>query len=134
MNGRHEPGRRTRSPLDAVEDHLRDWIDRRLDGLTVLGEDAIRRVRGWVDVLLDEIAEGGAGMQAAVGGLRAATAGRNPVLGALAGLVSALSVAARIGLAVLVAVALLLGPLLLVVLLVALLVAVVIGALRAAGA
>ncbi|WP_241385300.1 hypothetical protein [Rhodococcus sp. CH91] len=114
----------------AAEKLLKTCVDRGVDALGGLGDRLSRRIRGWVDSLLEDATRGSAGRRAVLSGIRAALKGRNPVLAALGGLISGLSTKVKIGLAVLIALTLLLGPVLLVVLLLALLVAAVIGAIR----
>jgi len=92
--------------------------------------DLAKKIRKWIDPLVDEVAHGRAGMKAALAGLQAVLAGKNPVWAAIKGLVAGLSLEAKIGLVLVLSLALLLGPVLLVVLLLALLVAVVVAAVR----
>ena len=90
------------------------------------------KVQGWVDALVEEVVHGGAGMKAALEGLRAALTGKNPVWAAIKGLVSGLSGKTKIVLILLLVLGLLLGPVLLVLLLLALLAMVIVAAVRAA--
>jgi hypothetical protein len=85
-----------------------------------------------MDTLIEAIARGGAGIQAGLEGIRAAAAGKNPILAAAKSLISGLSGQAKVGLVLLLALGLLLGPVLLVVLLVVLVVAALVAAVRAA--
>lgn len=92
--------------------------------------DLTKKVRKWIDPLVDEVGRGGVGMKAGLAGLQAVLTGKNPVWAAIKGLISGLSLEAKIGLVLVLTLALLLGPVLLVVLLLALLVAVVVAVVR----
>jgi hypothetical protein len=91
-----------------------------------------KKFQEWVDTLVEEVAHGGAGLKAALEGLRAALTGKNPVWAAIKGLVSRLSGKTKIVLILLLVLGLLLGPVLLVLLLLALLAMVIVAAVRAA--
>jgi len=85
-----------------------------------------------MDTLIEAIARGGAGIQAGLEGIRAAAAGKNPILAAAKSLISGLSGQAKVGLVLLLALGLLLGPVLRWGLLVVLVVAAFVAAVRAA--
>ncbi|WP_245687767.1 hypothetical protein [Rhodococcus phenolicus] len=93
--------------------------------------DLAKKIRKWIDPLVDEVAHGSVGIKAGLAGLQAVLAGKNPVWAAIKGLVSGLSLEAKIGLVLVLTLGLLLGPVLLVVLLLALLVVVVVAVVRA---
>jgi hypothetical protein len=95
------------------------------------GEELTKKIQEWMDTLIEAVAHGGAGMRAGLEGLRAAAAGKNPVLAAIKGFVSGLSGQAKVGLVLLLALGLLLGPVVLVVLLLVLVVAALVAAVRA---
>ncbi|MFG1931876.1 hypothetical protein ACGFK1_14675 [Mycobacterium sp. NPDC048908] len=90
------------------------------------------KVEKWMDTLVEAAANGGAGVKAALEGIRATLTGKNPVWAAIKGLVSGLSGQAKLAIVLLLALGLLLGPVLLVVLLLALVVVALIAAVRAA--
>lgn len=118
--------------IEAALEWLKSRFRRGLDAVRSRGDELNDRLRDWVNSLLGEVTHGGVGLQAAFAGVQAALKGKNPVWGAVKGLVSGLSPKAEIGLVLLLALALVLGPVLLVILLLALLVAAVIAAIRSA--
>jgi hypothetical protein len=118
--------------LDAVVEWLKTHVHRLLDAVRDRGEVLTRKIQEWMDMLVEAVAHGGAGMKAGLEGIRAALMGKNPVWAAIKGLVSGLSGKAKFALVLLLVLGLLLGPVLLVVLLLVLVVAAVVAAVRAA--
>jgi hypothetical protein len=118
--------------VEAVVEWLKTHLHRLLDAVRDRGEVLTTKVQEWMDALVDAVANGGAGMKAAIEGIRAALTGKNPVFAAIKGFVSGLSGQAKVVIALLLALGLLLGPVLLVVLLLALVVVALIAAVRAA--
>jgi len=123
---------RSQEPVEAVVEYLKAYVQRLLDAARDRGEALTRKIQEWMDTLIEAIARGGAGIQAGLEGIRAAAAGKNPILAAAKSLISGLSGQAKVGLVLLLALGLLLGPVLLVVLLVVLVVAALVAAVRAA--
>ncbi|MCW2687674.1 MAG: hypothetical protein JWR37_2564 [Mycobacterium sp.] len=118
--------------VEAVVEWLKTHVHRLLDAVRDRGEVLTRKVQEWMDTLVEAVSHGGAGMKAALEGIRAALTGKNPMWAAIKGLVSGLSGKAKVALVLLLVFGLLLGPVLLVVLLLALVVAAVVAAVRAA--
>jgi hypothetical protein len=131
-----EYGGPTNAPLgpEAVEvvvESLKAYVRQLLEAVRNRGEELTKKIQEWMDTLIEAVAHGGAGMRAGLEGLRAAAAGKNPVLAAIKGFVSGLSGQAKVGLVLLLALGLLLGPVVLVVLLLVLVVAALVAAVRA---
>lgn len=122
----------SRELLDAVVECLKAYAHHLLHSVQIRGEELLRQIQASVDTLIDAVAHGSAGMRAGLEGIRAAAAGKNPVLAAIKGLISGLSGPAKVGLVLLVVLGLLLGPVLLVVLLLILVVAALVAVVRAA--
>jgi hypothetical protein len=118
--------------VEAVVEWLKTHVHRLLDAVRDRGEVLTTKVQEWMDTLVEAVANGGAGVKAAMEGIRAALTGKNPVLAAIKGLVSGLSGQAKVAIVLLLALGLLLGPVLLVVLLLTLVVVALIAAVRAA--
>jgi hypothetical protein len=128
-----------RRSVEAVIDWLKTHIHRLVDTMRDSVAGVTSEFQEWTHTLVDDIAPGGtssapggAALTAGLAGIRAAFTGKNPAWAAIEGLVSRLSVKAKIAFVLLLILALLLGPVLLVVLLLALIVAVVIAAVRTA--
>jgi hypothetical protein len=117
--------------LDAVTEWLKAQVHRLLEGARDGAEGLKNKIGEWMDTLADAVSDGGAGVNAALGGIRGVLTGKNPVWAALKGLVSGLSGKAKVALVLLVTLGLLLGPIVLVVLLLALLVAALVAMVRA---
>jgi hypothetical protein len=132
-----EYGGATNAPLGqeavaAVVESLKAYVRQLLDAVRDRGEELTKKIQEWMDTLIEAVAHGGAGMQAGLAGIRAAAAGKNPVLAAIKGFVSGLSGPAKVGLVLLLTLGLLLGPVVLVVLLLVLVVAALVAAVRPA--
>jgi hypothetical protein len=121
-----------REAVEAVVESLKAYVRQLLDTVRDRGEDLTKKIQEWMDTLIEAVAHGGAGMQAGLEGIRAAAAGKNPVLAAIKGFVSGLSGQAKVGLVLLLTLGLLLGPVVLVVLLLVLVVAALVAAVRPA--
>jgi hypothetical protein len=118
--------------VEAVVESLKAYVRQLLETVRNRGEELTKKIQEWMDTLIEAVAHGGAGMQAGLEGIRAAAAGKNPVLAAIKGFVSGLSGQAKVGLILLLTLGLLLGPVVLVVLLLVLVVAALVAAIRAA--
>ena len=130
-----EYGESTNAPLgreavEAVVESLKAYVRQLLDAVRDRGEELTKKIQEWMDTLIEAVAHGGAGMQAGLAGIRAAAAGKNPVLAAIKGFVSGLSGPAKVGLVLLLTLGLLLGPVVLVVLLLVLVVAALVAAVH----
>src|SRR5258705_1545777 len=123
---------RSRESVEAVVECLKTQVRQLLDTVRDRGEVLTRTIQEWMDTLVEAVARGGAGMQAGLEGIRAAATGKNPVLGAIKGLVSGLSGQAKVALVFLLVFELLLWPLVLVVRLPVVVVAALVAAVRAA--
>jgi hypothetical protein len=120
-------------PTDSVGAWLKAQVNRLLAGVRHAGDVLKNKIQEWMDTLADAVADGGAGLRAAVAGIAAVLTGKNPIWAAIKGLMSGLSGPAKAALVLLVTLGLLvLGPILLLVLLLALLVVALIVAFRAA--
>jgi hypothetical protein len=119
-------------PTDSVGAWLKAQVNRLLAGVRHTGDVLKNKIEEWMDTLADAVADGGAGVNAALGGVRGLLTGKNPMWAAVKGLVSGLSGKAKVALVLLVTFGLLLGPVLLLVLLLALLVVALVAAVRAA--
>jgi hypothetical protein len=121
-----------REAVEAVVESLKAYVRQLLETVRNRGDELTKKIQEWMDTLIEAVAHGGAGMQAGLEGIRAAAAGKNPVLAAIKGFVSGLSGQAKVGLILLLTLGLLLGPVVLVVLLLVLVVAALVAAIRAA--
>jgi hypothetical protein len=119
-------------PTDSVGAWLKAQVNRLLAGVRHTGDMLKNKIEEWMDTLADAVGDGGAGVNAALGGVRGLLTGKNPMWAAVKGLVSGLSGKAKVALVLLVTFGLLLGPVLLLVLLLALLVVALVAAVRAA--
>jgi hypothetical protein len=135
-NSGHRPGSSSAGgglvsqSLDAVTEWLKAQVNRLLEGARDGGEVLKKKIGEWMDTLADAVADGGPGVNAALGGIRGVLTGQNPMWAAVKGLVSGLSGKAKVALVLLVTLGLLLGPVLLLVLLLALLVAALVAMVR----
>ena len=114
-------------------EQLKVSLRKLLDTVVDKGVDATVQGLERLSGKLEDVAHcGGPLTGAAVGGMHAALAGKNPVWGAVKGTVANLSTGTKVLIALAVVVGLLLGPVALVVALVALLVLAIVAAVRSA--
>lgn len=116
------------SPTEELKASLRKLLATLLDRAAGLALDKVGRLARSLD---DIAARGGVGLNALLGGARAALEGHNPIWGAITGAVSALSPWAKAALIVALVLALLLLPVTVALLLLVLIVVVVVAAVRA---
>jgi hypothetical protein len=116
------------TPMEELRASLRTLLATLLERAFGL---ALERVEGLAGRLDDVAARGGVGINALLGGARAALGGRNPVWGALTGVWAGMGPAAKAALILALVLALVLLPVTVVLLLLVLIVAAVVAAVRA---